>query len=323
MLITFFIEVSEKSHFKDYVYIEKPDFYNKKLNYHIEKNEMKHLHKKTIEVKVYKSRFLIGSKLKGSFSIKLSELKSKCTMEKSIPMTILSKRFEPTYDVIVRIREPTTDKQYKDIVKQVFNITKTYKPYDKNKDYTGNSEQRIIDKDISELKPVEKTSSNQVKNTKSPTNDVKKESVNKNAEEKKINNTNNGVTEEKIKASDLNQIDIEDPDNIEALASLMVLEMRSKEIEEEIKKIDGRPPMNLRQKKMKMAVKLKLLKEGIQNGELGLEDYVKMVEIQYQRDVKLAKYFQQNNEDIKFNIVEKRLAVLKKELYEGLKMIKK
>lgn len=320
------------------MYSESNTSYNKSLNYVLDKNEFSHLYRKTIDIEVYKPRFLIGAKFKGKFSIKLNEFKSKCTIQNKFKMQIQSKRFEPEYDITLKIREPIVDKEYKETQKQVFNITKTYLPFDIKTDYSQTSRDNItINKDASQLNPVNNTN-----NTNNPSNNiVKKQPLSNNVsskdydkknisakknEEAEINlsgNNNKQIQDKKIDPSEFNQIELTDPDSVECLNSLVVLENKLKLIELELKKVEGRPPMNLRQNKMKVSCKIKMLKDSIEGGTLSLENYVNMIAAQYQRELKLIMYFKQINDLNKVKIIEDRQPLLKKEVEEGLAMIKK
>lgn len=228
----------------------------------------------------------------------------------------------------MKIKEPIVEKQFKEILKPVFNITKTFQSFDKTKDYSAITpiNSKGLDVDITPLVPIKDTPSknNNAVKPKQETFEKKKQqeeiSLSKKPPEKK-DTPQKEV--EKISASEFSPNELNDPDDADCLNSLVVLETKVKAIEAEIAKVEGRPPMNLRQKKMKVSCKLKMLKDSIESGGLSLDKYVGMLATQYQRDIKLCQYFKQNNEINKFKIVEQRLPLLKKELDEGMVMVKK
>ena len=129
--------------------------------------------------------------------------------------------------------------------------------------------------------------------------------------------------EQKIDPSQFSKIELTDPDDVECLNSVSVLESRLKYIEAQIANIDGRPPNDIRQKKLKIGVKLKMLKDQIQSGTLTLDNYMKMLVNQYQRDLKLFMYFKQIDKKDSSILIEQRLQLMKKEIDEGKEMLNK
>ena len=318
--------VNDKTTLQEYVYSESEDNINKTVQFILDKSEFKYLHRKTIEVEIWKPRkyLVVAPNLKGRFSIKLGEFKSKSVIENKFKIEIESKRMEPEYFVSCKIRQSLVEKELKDVVKPVFNLTKTYPIFDKNKDYSENADTGVkIDEAKLQQQLQQKPKDKEIIVKPQTHQKAPEKQIVDNTEVKESNKTIESETTEKIDSSQFNEIELKDPDDVDCMNSLVVLETRLKLLEQEIKNIEGRTPMNIRQKKIKLSCKLNMLKSSIESGDLNLDSYVKMLVSQYQRDVKLAKYFNQIKDSKKFEIVNKRLTILKKEMDEGLAMIKK
>ena len=318
------LQASDKKVFNEYVYAETDDCYNKTLTFNLDPSDFKNIHRKNLEISVYKPRFLISAKLKTKFTIKLADLKSKCTIENNYVAQIESKRFEPTYFVSIKIKNSLVEKEYKTIEKPVFNITKTYQMYDKNKDYSeikvDNSNKNIK---LEEINSITNNEINISKEQPKPQEPKKPNTKVVNEPSKELKNDKNDKNEQKIDPSQFSKIELTDPDDVECLNSVSVLESRLKYIEAQIANIDGRPPNDIRQKKLKISVKLKMLKDQIQSGTLTLDSYMKMLVNQYQRDLKLFMYFKQIDKKDSSILIEQRLQLMKKEIDEGKEMLNK
>ena len=265
-------------------------------------------------------------KLKGKFTIKLAELKFKSTIEDNYKMEIESKRMVPQYFVSIKIREPCVEKEYKNVSKPVLSITKTYPPFDI--DGTGNS---------SNTHDVIDNTSNNYNNTNIVNNDnsnkkltnlvtdkkeveISKPKPNNNTNVNNNNNTSTTVkpTEKKIiDKSQFTNEELEDPDNLEMLNTIKVLELGLAKVEKEIQAVEGRIPPKLRQRKLGLSVKKNQITQATQNGDITLKNYLDIAKLQLKKDFNLMLYFEQIGDKNKKSIVEERVNVLKKEILEG------
>ena len=100
------------------------------------------------------------------------------------------------------------------------------------------------------------------------------------------------------------------------------MEFKIKELEAKIKKIDGRTPREMLQKKVKMNFKKKQLEEGMGDGSISPKDYMEFMRIQLEHDQLLAVYMKQNNQEEKMKTVLGRVALLKQEMGELKQYIK-
>ena len=64
-----------------------------------------------------------------------------------------------------------------------------------------------------------------------------------------------------------------------------------------MKKIDGRTPREMLQKKVKMTCKKKQLEEGMGDGSVSPQEYMELMKDNLEHDQLLAIYMKQNNEE--------------------------
>jgi len=130
-------------------------------------------------------------------------------------------------------------------------------------------------------------------------------------------------TMEKIDSSQFSKAELDDPEIIENLVSLKVLQAKVQKIDQEIKLIEGRTPSDIRRKFLNTKVRMNSLKEAIEDGRLSLKDYIVLLEKQIEKDKKLKMLFLQRKEKEKAAIVNERLVIMVKELKEALEHQKK
>ena len=75
------------------------------------------------------------------------------------------------------------------------------------------------------------------------------------------------------------------------------MEFKIKELELKIKKIDGRTPREMLQKKVKMNCKKKQLENGMEEGTISPKDYMEFMRVQLEHDQLLAMYMKQTNQE--------------------------
>lgn len=135
--------------------------------------------------------------------------------------------------------------------------------------------------------------------------------------------SNPQVKEEKIPESEFSKEEIEDPDCISNMNSMKLMEIKIKQIDEKIKKIEGRPPAALRQKFLQLKCRYNTLKEQIMEGDLTLENYIVLLKKQIDKDQRLILFFKQNASNEKAILVTERLKIQMDELNDGIKQAKK
>ena len=135
--------------------------------------------------------------------------------------------------------------------------------------------------------------------------------------------TNNNINEEKIDAAEFSKEELDDPDYIENMNSLLVMDKRIKQIYEQIKKIQGRSPQKLRQKFLQVKCRYNTLKEQISENSLTIDNYIILLKKQIEKDKRLSLFFKQNDQKDKMGLVADRMNVMIGELNDLIKQMKK
>jgi hypothetical protein len=138
-------------------------------------------------------------------------------------------------NVSINLRTPTVSREFTSIAKLTFQITKNFPSYKSMPDKPEPVKEEPKKKESEVAKPKE--TKPEAKQTEPK---VKPKMVEFNVDEFKPE-------------------ELEDPDFIDNLVSLKVLELKIKAVEAEVAKIDGRAPPKIREKLLKMRVKYKVI----------------------------------------------------------------
>ena len=140
--------------------------------------------------------------------------------------------------------------------------------------------------------------------------------INNNKNQNQVKKQHPYIDKNKFKKEEL-----EDPDIIDNLVSVSVLEFKDKELENKMKKIETRIPRPLRDKSNKIKVKMNFLKNAL-GDTIDPQGYLNIMKQQLEHDKLLYQYFIQENQNEKANIVKIRVQLLFKEIQETEKFIK-
>jgi hypothetical protein len=258
-------------------YLTKPEnqtYFNYQNNIKLDKTEYNYLHRKNIKLTLIEKQGFCCFKKDvpvGECLIKFDPFKSSSIIEGEFEFKTIqaeggnensnssnisgSKIF-----FSAKIRSALVNKEYIMVSKTGLAVTRTFPPF------KGENVHGIIDE---ENRPVEINKNLKVVKKeidfedKQPKVDKKKKinaspNKEKNSQQKKLPEMN-----VEFKMSDFKQEELENPDFIDNLVSLKVLEFKIKKTDEEIQKIEGRAPPKLREKILKMKVKKNVSNIGI------------------------------------------------------------
>lgn len=213
----------------------------------LEKSEMTHLHRKHVVITLIEKQ---GCCFKKDVSVATCTVKFDNFKASSIidgEFDFKAEEGQPELRgskicVTAKIRSPCTTKEYTTISKTGIAVSRTFPPF-KGENVHGvideESKPTHINKDVKVVKKKEVILND---------NKVAKKDADKGG--KKMPDLN-----VEYKMSDFKPEELENPDIIDNLSSLKVLEFKIKKVQEEINKIEGRAPANLRDKILKMKVK--------------------------------------------------------------------
>ncbi len=212
---------------------------------------------------------------------------------------------------MIKLRTPILDKEYKITSKPVMTITKTFPPFRgdgavESHNYPG-SDKKVEMSDKEMTKQAQKKPDSQHKQP------VKKPEEKPKQPAQKQPNPNRP----QIDPSQFKQADLDDPDNIDNMNSVKVMEFKLEKIQKEINSIEGRAPPKLRDKLVKLKCRKNLFDQQLGDG-ISVEDYIVLMKNQLDKDKKLSMYFEQENMLDKAKLVAERMPVMLKELQEAI-----
>ncbi len=308
--------------------------FDKFINWNIDKSDLKHLNNKELIVKLkYKSFF--RTYYEGSAIIKLTNLKNNIEIEGEYQLEQEKKQENyPKIEVKIQLRNPCVGEAYEEKVKLNYKLIKIY-PSFKSKISHNVQKNEVIDMNIKKEEKIEnpkdKISEDKIpinQNKNETQNKMKNENTNKNKKVITNNNQDNIKNQNQVKKQhpyiDKNKFkkeELEDPDIIDNLVSVSVLEFKDKELESKMKKIETRIPRPLRDKSNKIKVKMNFLKNAL-GDTIDPQGYLNIMKQQLEHDKLLYQYFIQEKDNAKSNIVKIRIQLLFKEINETEQYIK-
>ena len=297
------LEINKSKILKKEVKLKQLGDFNEEWKWEFNEYEWKVIPKTFLYVDLFREHTFSTDK-KGSGKIDLTSLRRGATIKSDCKIEIESKRLEPIINFIITPILPTGKKYYETISKDAIKLTKIYPAF------TGKQQIQLDN----QKQNTTKTNETQTKKTEIKTNN------NNNVQAK--NTPDNQGKETIIDKSKFKPEELEDVDIIDNLNSLKVLDYKIKELEAKIKKIDGRTPREMLQKKIKMNCKKKQLEEGMGDGSISPKEYMEFMRIQLEHDQLLAMYLKQNNQEEKMKAVMGRVVLLKQEMDELKQYIK-
>lgn len=262
--------------------------------------------------------------LKGTVKIKLDQLKAASKISDSFSFKLESGRFEPKLDVTITLRNPISGKEYSTVSKTVLTITKTFPPFRgegavESHNYPGSDKKvDISDKEMIQpnkvpaKKPDSNVSKPQKETPKTKTADDKRKQQSTDA---------NKPNRPRIDPSSFSQLELDDPDHIDNINTIKVMEFKIDKVQKEINAIEGRAPAKLREKLIKLKCKKNIFEQQL-GDSISIEDYIILMKTQIERDRKLALFFEQEKMIDKAKIVAERIPYIIKELEEALEFAK-
>ena len=308
---------------------KNPGDWSDQFDWKIEKTDFKSFWKTKIHVDIYEKKKLLKDKLRGHFEMEPKGLKDKLECTDNYKIILESKREGQTATVTFKVRTPCREQLFTTESKRVFQVTRIYPPFNIS---GGNKEagiklevkqQKVTADDLkvqnsarpmpSAPKPAPKPAP---KTQKAP-GAVAKPKQGGGAPPKKP-----GPPKAHIDKSEFKDEELKDPDCIDCLNTLQVLEFKLNKYEEIREKIDGRTPRELMQKIIKIKCKKQSLTDAL-GDEIGPQDYLTLLRTTFAHDKKLVDYFNQIKDAQKSKLVSERLPLIIKEIEELMKQMPK
>ena len=279
-------------------------------------------------VEIWEKKTILRDRFKGKFEVNLTPLKTHNSYENpECKIELDSKREGVTCYIGFKVRKSLREKEYTTIRKPVFQVTKIYAPFSikgDNKTESIKMEVQTTKVTSDDLK-IDTSYSSAQANTKAPAQKPNKAPANTQAKPKQAapaRKPGGGAPKAHVDRSEFSEEELKDPDCINNLNTLMVLEFKQKKYEDISSKIDGRTPRELMQRIVKIKCKKNQLNDAM-GEDIGPEDYLALLRSTFEHDKKLATYFNQQKDSEKSKLVSERLPLLIKEMEELMKQMPK
>ena len=286
----------------------------------IEKNNFRSFYREKIHVDIYEKKTILRDRFKGQFEMTPSGLKNHIEYTNNFKINLEDKqKDEPTVEVTFKVKTPCKEKEYITETKPLFQVTRIYPSFNLrggNNNQSGIklevAQQSVTASDLKINNSTVKPASNPTKKQQNPVPKQKSGGVPKKSSGPKV----------AVSKSEFNDEELEDPDCINCLNTLQVLEFKINKYEEIRNKIDGRTPRELMQRIVKMKCKKQTLTDAL-GDEIGPKDYLALLKTTFDHDKKLVSYFTQIKNGEKAKLVSERLPLILKETEELMKQMPK
>lgn len=297
------VHIGNTTYDKDKVYVQITITYSGKVQTHkvqettkgqfdqfvqftFDKKEFKALYRNNIDIKIYRKKS-IRDVVKGDAVVSLEKLKNKISFTTNAEVQLESKRYKPTIEVKVDVRTPCVDAMVESVKVVSLEVVKVYPEF------------KMVKAALTST-----TSASGVKSANIQSN------TNAQTTTSKANTNANAIANIK-----LSKTEIDNPDIIDNLITIQVLDYKINEYTEKIKKIEGRTPKELREFMVKLKVKKTKLEESLGN-DISPTDYLNAIKHQLDHDKALYVHFNTSKQPDKAELVKKRIAIMLKEKKE-------
>ena len=268
------------------------------------------------------------------------DLEKELEYSESFDIDLQSERRGQKIDVTFKVRTPCKETFYITKMKPVFQLTRIYPPFNIK---GGNNKDSGIKIEVQQEKVTadDLNVNNEIKKTPVNVSGPKKVIAQKQAPApvKKVQKPGGapagkpkqggpppakkkGPPKEIIDKSEFKDEELKDPDCINNLNTLQVLEFKLNKYEEIRSKIDGRTPRELMQRIVKIKCKIQTLTDSM-GDEITPQDYYVLLRTTFEHDKKLVTYFTQQKDTEKSKLVSERLPLIIKETEELMKQMPK
>ena len=305
---------------------KKAGNWEQQFDWKFEKGDFKSIYRNKIHVEIWEKKLIFKDALKGQFDMEPKELKGQIEVTKDWPITLDDGKTDKTANVTFKVHSPCKEPLFEIQTKTVLQVTKIYKPFNLKGD---NANQSAIKMDIQtpQINPQNlagNSSTSQAKPTQGGKQPARPQG--QAAKPKQTPGAKPGAGPKKpgapIDKSQFNDEELKDPDCIDCLKTLSVLQFKQNKYEEISKKIDGRTPRELMQRIIRIRSKYKALENSL-GEDISPQDYLALLKVTFDHDKKLADYFKQIGDKEKFILVNERLPLIFKETEELMKQLPK
>ena len=307
---------------------KEPGNWSEPFEFQLDKSSFKSFFNANISVSIFEKKRLIKDRLKGKFEMKAKGLKDHIEYTGKFEIKLESKRKGQTVEATFKVRNACKEPEYETTTRSVIQIKVLYKAFDikgkKNNESAIEYEipqQNLTPNDLQvntalQNAPAKVPAKTRANIQKTPAAMPPKPRQGGGPAKKP------GPPKEAVDKSQFKSEELQDPDCIDCLNTLQVLEFKINKYEEIRNKIDGRTPRELMQRIVKMKCKMQTLTNSL-GDDISPNDYLVLLKTTFEHDKNLATYFSQQKDIEKSKLVSERLPLLIKETEELIKQMPK
>ena len=296
----------------------------------LDQSSFKSFHTYEIKVEIFVKKHIIKDKYKGKFIMKAKGLKDQIEYSADYQIELKKKKKDDKNDYTVsctfRVQTPCKTPAFEVQKYPIYQITRIYPAFNirgGNNTETGIKievqQQKITSEDLKINNSVQRPPGKAAQTSQRPQKAGPSSSKPKagGAPPKKP-----GPPKAIVDKSQFSDEELKDPDCINCLNTLQVLEFKINKYEEIRNKIDGRTPRELMQRIVKMKCKMQNLTNSL-GDDISPQDYLALLKTTFDHDKKLVDYFTQQKDAEKSKLVTERLPLILKETEELMKQMPK
>lgn len=282
-----------------------------------------------IIVEIFVKKHIIKDKYKGKFVMKPKGLKDQIEFTDEFEIELKKKKKDDKKEYIVsctfKVRTPCKTPLFEVQTYPIYQISVIYPPFNLRGE---NNNQTRIKTGIKQLKVTSEdlkinNTAERVPIKAGPTSQRPQKTGQPSSKQKAGGPPKKpGPPKAIVDKSQFTDDELKDPDCINCLNTLQVLEFKINKYEKIRNKIYGRKPRELTQRIAKMKCKLQNLTNSL-GDEISPQDYLILLKTTFDHDKKLVDYFNQQNDVEKSILISERLPLLIKETEELIKQMPK
>ena len=337
---------------KETIFPVKSNIFANDVEWVFTEKEFKSLHKKNIDFKIFKKK-VFRSKLYFEFSVKLKPFQNKSIIKEEIKLKNDKKNLSETISVTAVIRQPLlTPEKTKQVLKE-FSIKKKYKKFEitiQNDEFSlsqsnlnikvnTNHQNNSPPKPSNQPKPsiqakpsAQPKPSIQAKPSAQPKPSIQakpsaqpKPSIQAkpSAQPKPPNQTKQQVVpnpKQPIDKSKFSATELKNPESLEFIVSVQVLEYRVTQLQKKMSSFEGRIPKELKELFIKTKSKLTQFKNAL-GDQITPIQYKELLTNKINHDQMLCAYFTSIGEQKKADFVQKKVDIMNSEIKELNEML--
>ena len=314
---------------------KSPGDWSTPIDITLDQSIFKSFYTNEIKAEIFVKKHIIKDKYKGKFIMKAKGLKDQVEFSDEFPIELKKKKIkfkkddkkeDYTVSCTFKVRTPCKTPAFEIQRYPIYQITRIYPPFNIRGGNNAEAgikievkQHNVTSEDLKLNNTIQRPPAKAAPTSQRP---QKKGPPATKAKAGGPPSKNPGPPKAIVDKSQFSDEELKDPDCINCLNTLQVLEFKINKYEEIRNKIDGRTPRELMQRIVKMKCKMQNLTNSL-GDDISPQDYLTLLKTTFDHDKKLVDYFTQQKDAEKSKLVTERLPLILKETEELMKQMPK